>query len=292
MTGSAHRLLAAVLLLGGLLAIPSPARAAETYDTCVDFIESLPATISQQGVWCLRKNLATNITSGNAITIAANNVTIDCNGFKIGGLAAGNGSGAVGIRANNMQNATVRNCSIRGFDQGIQLFGGAGHLVEDNRLDNNLSIGIQVSGDNNLIRRNRIYDTGGRTDRNYAYGIFAYAGIEDNVVSGLFADASGGNLQGIVVYGVGANVRDNAVSGFDLAAVTGGNVAAAAGIVLADLRQRASGNQVVGGASSDINGVGIVSNTGSNSYCQDNAVGGFDVNISPDCISSGNLTPP
>src|SRR5690606_9034000 len=86
-----HRLLA-VLLLAGLLAIPSPARAAESYDSCAGYIDSLPATISQQGVWCLRKNLSTNISTGHAITIAANNVTIDCNDFKIGGLAAGNGS--------------------------------------------------------------------------------------------------------------------------------------------------------------------------------------------------------
>src|SRR5690606_2774500 len=77
MTTTAYRLLAALLLLGGLLAVPSPARAAETYNTCAGFIDSAPATISKQGVWCLRKNLSTNISSGNAITIATNNVTID-----------------------------------------------------------------------------------------------------------------------------------------------------------------------------------------------------------------------
>src|SRR5690606_27324125 len=96
----------------------------------------------------------------NAITIDANNVTIDCNSFKIGGLAAGNGSKANGIYTGDRQNATVRNCNIRGFYHGIDLRG-AGHLVEDNRLDNNLSTGIFTDGDNNAVIRNRVYDTGG-----------------------------------------------------------------------------------------------------------------------------------
>src|SRR5690606_24652633 len=96
MIASLSRFLAALLLLGGLAAT-QPARAAQSYDACTGFIDSVPATISTQGVWCLRKDLSTNITSGNAITIATNNVTIDCNDFKLGGLAAGNGSNAFGI---------------------------------------------------------------------------------------------------------------------------------------------------------------------------------------------------
>ena len=85
---TAYRLLAA-LLLGGLLAVPPSARAAESYDSCAGYIDSLPATISRQGVWCLRKNLSASIGNGNAITIATNDVTIECNDFRGGGLAAG-----------------------------------------------------------------------------------------------------------------------------------------------------------------------------------------------------------
>src|SRR5690606_14004821 len=108
MTTAAHRLLAALLLRGGLLAAPSPANAAETYNTCAGFIDSVPATISKQGVWCLRKNLTTNVTLGYAITIATNTATIDCNGFKIGGLAAGNGAVTAGVYADNRQNEIGR----------------------------------------------------------------------------------------------------------------------------------------------------------------------------------------
>ena len=78
-----------------LLAVyASPALAAESYDNCTGYIESLPASISTQGTWCLRKDLATGMASGNAIEVKANNVVIDCNDFKIGGLAAGAGAGA------------------------------------------------------------------------------------------------------------------------------------------------------------------------------------------------------
>src|SRR5688500_5888635 len=99
---------------------PREARA-ETYQTCAGFIDALPATITTQGVWCLRKDLGTAMASGAAITIATNNVTIDCNNFKVGGLAAGAGTQAVGIQVSGKQNATIRNCAIRGFYRGAVL---------------------------------------------------------------------------------------------------------------------------------------------------------------------------
>ena len=129
MTATPYRLLAAALLLAGLLPV-SPARSAESYDACTGFIDSVPATITTQGVWCLRKDLSTNIASGSAIAISVNNVTVDCNGFKLGGLAAGNGSVANGIYAVNRQNATVRNCNIRGFFTGIDVVYDVGHVIE------------------------------------------------------------------------------------------------------------------------------------------------------------------
>src|SRR5690606_27849039 len=157
-----------------------PAEAAQSYDNCTGFIDSLPATITRQGTWCLRKDLSTSITSGAAITITANNATIDCNDYKIGGLGAGSASQASGISAVDRQNATIRHCNVRGFYSGIDLLGGAGHLVEDNRLDNNLRYGIHVIGDNGRVRRNAVYDTGGAAGVSTVTGIYAYADIVDN----------------------------------------------------------------------------------------------------------------
>ena len=157
-------LLPALFLLAGLFIAPTPARAAQSYDNCTGYVDTLPATISTQGTWCLRQDVTTGITFGNAITINTNNVTLDCNDFKVGGLQAGVGTTTNGIYANNRLNATVRHCNVRGFFWGVNLSGsGGGHLVEDNRFDGNTFGGIYVSGDGSTVRRNFVYNTGGAT---------------------------------------------------------------------------------------------------------------------------------
>lgn len=188
---SSTRLFSITLLLGGCLLAAGPAEAAESYDNCTNFIDSLPATISTQGVWCLRKNLSTGITSGKAITIAKNNVTIDCNDFKVGGLAAGNSSSTTGIIATGQQNLTVKNCGVRGFRIGIGVSGGAGHVIENNRLDYNLTTGISVASDvsNTVIRNNRVYDTGGSQSSSEITAIRVVGGdaidVQDNIIAGV-----------------------------------------------------------------------------------------------------------
>ena len=191
-----RHLLVALLLLTGLFAAPTPARAAQSYDNCTAFIDTLPATISTQGTWCLRHDVTTPITSGNAVTINANNVTIDCNDFKIGGLQAGVGTSAIGIYANNRLNATVRHCGIRGFQFGLALIGNTGgHLVEDNRFDSNTYTGLDVEGDGSLIQRNRVIATGGSTSvTGVALGIYTFYSVDilDNSVDGVLPTAGTG----------------------------------------------------------------------------------------------------
>src|SRR5688572_6057109 len=152
--------LASTALLGALAlgGAWQNARAARSYDACTGYIDSLPATISTSGHWCLRKDLATGITQGTAITVAANNVTLDCNDFKLVGVTAGPNTLTHGIVASGRANTTVRNCVVRGFLVGLQLTGN-GHVVEDNLLDANTDHGIWITGDDALIRRNRILDT-------------------------------------------------------------------------------------------------------------------------------------
>jgi parallel beta-helix repeat protein len=278
-----HYPIAAALLMSGLLA-SHPARAAESYDNCNNFIDSLPATISTQGAWCLKKDLATNIITGNAIEIAANNVTIDCNGFKLGGLAAGNASFAKGIFSFNRQNITIRNCNIRGFHDGIYLLGGAGQLVEDNRFDNNLYTGIYVTGANSRTRRNAVYDTGGSTNDALAFGIEANGDLIDNTVSGLFAYQSDGVLTGIRPDAAARLVRGNVVSDFDTNASGGGVVANVIGIDSYSQNVMIVGNGVFGPGSL---GTGLYGYGGSNNFCKDNAVAGFGTSISS-CIVADN----
>jgi parallel beta-helix repeat protein len=185
--------------------IPVVASAAESYDNCTGFIDSLPAYVSSQGNWCLRKDLSTSISDGAAIVIAANNVTLDCNGFKIGGLAAGHGTKAIGIRPQaGMYNATVRNCRVRGFWLGIATQDGGGHVIEDNEFDGNTEVGISLYSPDSTVRHNIVMDTGGGiATTNGAQGIVVSSGVDviDNTIMGVVSNdlQQDNDARGIVV---------------------------------------------------------------------------------------------
>src|SRR5688572_33166642 len=104
-----------LLAMSLLASIPGKAAAAESYDSCKGVITALPATITTPGTWCLKQDLATLLASGNAITVKANDVTLDCNDFKLDGSGAGVSTKTIGIRAVDVSNVTVRHCNVRGF---------------------------------------------------------------------------------------------------------------------------------------------------------------------------------
>ena len=220
----AYRIASAFGLVA-LLAASQAAVAAESLDNCTGFISELPATISTQGVWCLRKDLATSLTQVVAINVTANNVTIDCNDFKLGGLQAGMATDSVGVgTVGERQNITVRHCNIRGFRTGVGLAGG-GHVVEDNTVDASTYQGIRVSGDGSVVRHNRVLTTGGSTHasyRSFAVGIATTSNVEvlDNTVDGVASvgDVSGnGQAAGVYTY---LN-QDGTVSGNRVRGVVG-----------------------------------------------------------------------
>lgn len=203
--------IAGPLLVFSLILLPMRAQAAESYENCTGFVTTIPTTITTQGTWCLSADVTTAITAGDAVTIATNNVTLDCNDFKIGGLAAGAGTTARGVYAESRTNATIRNCNIRGFQLGINLqgTGSSGHLVENNRLDGNTQTGISVRGDGSTVRGNRVFDTGGSTfddvNLHTAFGIVAVGTVDilDNTISGVTAAAGTNGL----AYGISTNAN-------------------------------------------------------------------------------------
>ena len=205
-----------VLLLCVLLAT-SPAQAETTNCTA---ITTLPFIINAQGVYCFTSKLSTNITSGSAIIINTNNVTIDLNGFKLGGLAAGDGTEATGIYAFQRKNITIRNGIVRGFDSGIWLGDASpyttsqGHLIEDILADQNTLTGITVRGRGNTIRRNQVVDTGGSTIFNFINGIEIF-GPGNDVLNNRIATttaSSTGEASGIFLADAdGSVVQDNRV---------------------------------------------------------------------------------
>lgn len=272
------RYCAALAALAGLMSVPIPARAAESYDNCTGFIDSLPATISTQGTWCLRKDLATSMSYGNAIDVAANNVTIDCNDFKVGGLAAGAGTTTYGIFSIKL-NLTVRNCNIRGFGIGVALMGDAGgHVVEDNRFDGNTSIALYVEGDGSVVQRNLVHDTGGSTAwPGWSVGIRAHgnADVIDNTVSGVWpgphASGNGASVGVLTAFNFGGSVRNNRIRGLVSVGTgdTGGIDNDASGAM--SIR----GNTVIGNGS---NGSGVTCGN-STAVAKRNIVSGFGTGI-------------
>src|SRR5262245_46909899 len=112
------------LLLVVIVGAATPASAAESYDSCVGDINTVPTVITTPGTWCLRHNVITNATSIRAVDIRTNNVTIDCNGFRLADAQAGPSTLSNGITTNgSYSNVTVRNCTIIGFNFGILLTG-------------------------------------------------------------------------------------------------------------------------------------------------------------------------
>jgi len=284
-----RHLTASLLLLASLIAAPGSVRA-ETYNTCAGFIDTLPATITTQGTWCLRHDLSTAITNGHAITINTNNVTIDCNYFKLGGLAAGAGTLTDGIYASNRTNATVRHCNIRGFQRGANVTGtGGGHVFEDNRFDASTYRGIEVQGDGSVVRRNHVIDTGGSSAvTGFAYGIFTYDAVDvlDNTVTGVLPTATlAGNGNAIGIYTAGnpnGSISGNRVRGL----VPLGSGTARGIYNLNSGRISLVGNHVIGDGSAGSTGLRCQNSGGST---KDNIVNGFDTGIDTCTNNGGNV---
>jgi len=144
------------LLLLGLVGASAPYRRRPSTTTP---ITSLPLTVTAPGIYCLTQDIATNLASGAAITIAANNVVLDLNGHGLGNLAAGLGTQAGGIFAFQRKNLTIKNGTVRGFLRGIFLDDlntfttSQGQVVEDIRADQNTLTVDTISSLDTLEKR-------------------------------------------------------------------------------------------------------------------------------------------
>jgi hypothetical protein len=277
---SAFMALTAIFFIGLVPATPAQA---ETFNTCAGFITSLPFTITTQGIWCLNADLTTAITSGSAITVAANNVTIDCNDFKLGGLAAGAGTTTFGIFADSRDNLNIRRCNIRGFLIGAYLLNGSGHLIEDNRFDSNTFVGIDVTSNRSIIRRNLIIATGGSSVSATPSGIYSSGSVDiiDNIVNGVMANGTNTNAYGIQT---SAN-PDGSISGNRVRGLVKTGTASAYGILnFTSGRITLRNNDVVGDGSAGSIGLLCASAQGRATW---NVVGGFATNIST-CSGTNN----
>jgi len=279
--GSIALLIALLSLLA--LASPSAVRAAQGYDNCTGFITTLPATISTQGVYCLKQNLGTSLSSGRAISVNVNNVTIDCNGFALSGTA-GVGTTTGGIYASGRSNVTVRHCAISGFYYAVFFTGasGSGHVVEDNRFDANTVYGADVEGDGSVIRRNLVNNTGLSSNTAFAKALTGRGSVDiiDNTVAGVStASGSNGYVFGIEAYNdPDGKVSDNIVRGLS----PDGSGTAAAIVSSASANVTIRGNDLEGNG-----GYGASCDAGSHDITRDNIMVGFGLALSQ-CVDGGS----
>ena len=119
-------------------------------------ISSLPATISQPGSYYLSQNLTHTNRYSNAITVSADNVTIDLKGYTLFGPGATLGT-SNGIYMNGRSNVEVRNGTITAFgNNGIWEEDTAdvasGHRVIGVRVLSNGGYGIELNGSGHAIK--------------------------------------------------------------------------------------------------------------------------------------------
>jgi nitrous oxidase accessory protein NosD len=267
---------------------PRRALAAQSFDACDHVVGVLPATLDQPGIWCLTQDAAFASTTGNAITIAADGVTLDCNDTTLDGSGAGIGTAARGIYALNRRDAVVRRCRVRGFYRGLSLSGGSNHVVEDNRFDGNTFQAINLNADSSVIRDNRVMATGGSTVSATAFGIVAFGSIDvlGNRVHGVAARVGGnGAAYGVFVSGN----PDGSIDGNRVSGVDGDGAGTANGLWLdATTRVSVVGNHATGSAQP---GTGVRCSS-TLSRARDNVVSGFATGIAGCGDAGGNDVTP
>ncbi len=193
-------------------------------------ITSAPYTITTSGYYQLGANINVTNTSGNIITIAVANVTLDFAGHYISGptnavtTSTLYGVGSVGYANLIIQNGTISHCY-----EGINLNGANGsngsdnynQLVQNMLVTNTGHIGVNLyNALNSRVINSVITNIGGATAANGTgnFGIYLLGGggftIDNNVISGITGPSNdSGDAYGIFVYSGTSLVSRNKIYG-------------------------------------------------------------------------------
>ncbi|MHB8067270.1 MAG: right-handed parallel beta-helix repeat-containing protein [Desulfobaccales bacterium] len=185
-------------------------------------ITTVPVPINSSGSYYLTQNLTCS-ANVNAITVHADDVTIDLNGFCLTGPGKGSGEGNNGIVvAQGHTNVEIRNGSIKGFG-GYGIYTPSGHSgtrVVGVRVRDTGKSGIWLLGNDHLVMDCTVRNTG---EMGIVVGYSSLvkgsqtagntsAGINVGLGSTAVGNTARGNGGGILA-GPGASVTDNTVSG-------------------------------------------------------------------------------
>jgi hypothetical protein len=159
----------------------------------------VPVTITNAGSYVLTENI-TGSPGTNAITIAADGVTLDLNGFTMRGVPGS--LDGVRVVENNLTDIVVRNGIVRNWgDDGIDLLAASNTVVQDVIAAHNANGGINA-GFNSRLDRCMVLDNGGvpfpLATNNFGNGIRVENGsmVKDSVIwrnshHGLFPNSAG-----------------------------------------------------------------------------------------------------
>jgi parallel beta-helix repeat protein len=153
--------------------------------------------INSPGYYYLTRNL-TGLLSEHVycISIFANDVVLDGNGYSL----TGSGSG-YGIYISGVSNVTVKNITVVGYSSGIYLYSSSNNTITSVTVSNNRNYGIWlVSPSNNNTITNVI------ANNNY-YGIYLYFS-SNNTMTNVTAN---NNYDGIYLYSSSNNIIKDSV---------------------------------------------------------------------------------
>ena len=210
-----------LLVLAALLVWASPPARADTQACTV--LDTLPATITVPGRYCLEQNFVQAFEFGDAITINADDVVLDCNDHQI--RATSSASNATGISTSNARrNVEVRNCQLDNFYVGMVFTGGVaepgavGNRIIGNTILRTRQVAMYVIGSANLVEGNRIALSSGNVN-GVVYGIYMYSpaaqGVGNVIRGNHISDikptppGDGNTVEAITFF----NVRNTEVSG-------------------------------------------------------------------------------
>jgi len=163
-------------------------------------ISTVPFNITSSGSYYFTGNLTLTTLDTHAITINADNVTIDLNGFVLTGPGEAAGNSGYGIEGEGQNQVTIGNGVIRQFRlEGIGFNNSANLTVENVRVENCGGTGIH--GYSHLVVINSM------TYENGSYGILANGDLiardcisASNGYKGIGASGSGSSIIGCIIY--------------------------------------------------------------------------------------------
>lgn len=142
----------------------------------------LPAVAVSATTGTMQITTDTTLTEDHSgpIDVVADNVTLDCDGHAVNGSGTGHG-----IDVDYRTGVTVRNCTVRGFEMGIDLQTSNGNVVTGNTATANSRDGIHLSSsDNNTVTGNQAHD-------NNVYGFSLNGGSTGNTFTGNTSNDNG-----------------------------------------------------------------------------------------------------